>query len=70
MHTGPGAGRTETSPEQFESEMIGLVAGGAVEPDQVLTQRGEMTGAIEAYEQFDKRASGWMKVDSSRPGRM
>ena len=47
---------------RYIPELLQLVSGGAVEPDQVLTKRGEMVSAIEAYEEFDKRASGWTKV--------
>ncbi|CAA9466850.1 MAG: Threonine dehydrogenase and related Zn-dependent dehydrogenases [uncultured Solirubrobacteraceae bacterium] len=48
---------------RYIPELIGLVAGGIVEPDQVLTNRGSMVSAIEAYEAFDARASGWTKVE-------
>jgi threonine dehydrogenase-like Zn-dependent dehydrogenase len=48
---------------RYIPELLQLVSGGAVEPDQVLTKRGEMVSAIEAYEAFDKRASGWTKVE-------
>jgi threonine dehydrogenase-like Zn-dependent dehydrogenase len=48
---------------RYIPELIGLVASGAVEPDQILTNRGEMVSAIEAYEAFDARRSGWTKVE-------
>jgi threonine dehydrogenase-like Zn-dependent dehydrogenase len=48
---------------RYIPELLQLVSGGAVEPDQILTKRGEMVSAIEAYEAFDKRASGWTKVE-------
>jgi threonine dehydrogenase-like Zn-dependent dehydrogenase len=48
---------------RYIPELLQLVSGGAVEPDQVLTKRGEMVSAIEAYEAFDKRASGWTKLE-------
>jgi threonine dehydrogenase-like Zn-dependent dehydrogenase len=48
---------------RYIPELIGLTASGAVEPDQVLTQRGEIVGAVEAYEAFDRRRSGWTKVE-------
>ncbi|MEJ7893103.1 MAG: hypothetical protein WKF94_10725, partial [Solirubrobacteraceae bacterium] len=47
---------------RYIPELISLVASGAVEPDQVLTQRAEMVSAIEAYEAFDSRRTGWTKV--------
>ena len=48
---------------RYIPELIGLVASGIVEPDQVLTNRGSMVSAIDAYEKFDARASGWTKVE-------
>jgi threonine dehydrogenase-like Zn-dependent dehydrogenase len=48
---------------RYIPELIGLVASGAVEPDQVLTKRGELVSAVEAYEAFDRRESGWTKVE-------
>jgi threonine dehydrogenase-like Zn-dependent dehydrogenase len=48
---------------RYVPELLGLVASGAVEPDQVLTQRGEIVSAIEAYEAFDRRDSGWTEVE-------
>jgi threonine dehydrogenase-like Zn-dependent dehydrogenase len=53
---------------RYIPELISLVAGGAVEPDQILTKRGEMVSAIEAYEAFDRRASGWTKVELTPAG--
>ena len=47
---------------RYIPELISLVASGALEPDQVLTQRAEMVSAIEAYEAFDSRRTGWTKV--------
>lgn len=47
---------------RYIPELISLVASGAVEPDQVLTQRTGMVSAIEAYEAFDARRTGWTKV--------
>ena len=48
---------------RYIPELLQLVASGAVEPDQVLTKRGEIVSAIEAYEAFDRRDSGWTKVE-------
>ena len=53
---------------RYIPELIGLVASGAVEPDQVLTKRGGIVSAVEAYEAFDKRASGWTKVELTPAG--
>ena len=48
---------------RYIPELIGLVASGAVEPDQVLTQRHGIVSAVEAYEAFDARRTGWTKVE-------
>lgn len=40
-----------------------LVATGALDPTEILTQREPVTGAIEAYEAFDQRQPGWIKVE-------
>jgi threonine dehydrogenase-like Zn-dependent dehydrogenase len=43
--------------------LVGLVATGALDPTEILTQREPATGAIEAYEAFDQRQPGWIKVE-------
>ncbi len=48
---------------RYIPELIGMVSAGVVEPDQVLTNRGGMLSAVEAYEAFDARAAGWTKVE-------
>ena len=48
---------------RYIPELIGLVASGTVDPSEVLTNRGDMVSAIDAYEAFDARASGWTKVE-------
>jgi len=48
---------------RYIPELMRLVASGTVEPDQVLTKRGAIVSAIDAYEAFDARASGWTKVE-------
>ena len=42
--------------------MADLVRTGAMNPTKILTHAGPMTGAIEAYKNFDKREPGWIKV--------
>ncbi|MGE5112119.1 MAG: zinc-dependent alcohol dehydrogenase [Acidobacteriaceae bacterium] len=42
--------------------LIEKVRTGAIDPTEILTHRGPLVGAIEAYEQFDKREPGWIKV--------
>ena len=48
---------------RYIPELLQLVAGGAVEPDQVLTKRGDIPSAIDAYRAFDAREPGWTKVE-------
>lgn len=43
--------------------LVDLVETGAVDPEQILTQREPLTSAIEAYKAFDKRQPGWIKVE-------
>lgn len=48
---------------RYIPELIGLVASGTVEPLEVLTKTEPMMSAIEAYEVFDWRESGWIKSE-------
>jgi len=43
--------------------LLQLVASGAVDPTNVLTQVAPLTSAIEAYKAFDERAPGWVKLE-------
>jgi threonine dehydrogenase-like Zn-dependent dehydrogenase len=47
---------------KYIPELIELVRAGAIDPSVVLTQETPMAGAIEAYEHFDLREAGWIKV--------
>jgi threonine dehydrogenase-like Zn-dependent dehydrogenase len=47
---------------KYVPELVELVRSGAVRPSEVLTQVEDMTGAIDAYDQFDERQDGWRKV--------
>lgn len=47
---------------RFIPDLIDLVAGGLVDPASVLTQSEGITGAVAAYEDFDLREPGWLKV--------
>ena len=47
---------------RYIPELLDLVASGVVDPTTVLTQTEGMPGAIEAYEAFDLREPGWLKV--------
>jgi threonine dehydrogenase-like Zn-dependent dehydrogenase len=42
--------------------LVELVRSGAVRPGNVISQIGDLIGAINAYENFDQRAEGWHKV--------
>lgn len=39
-----------------------MVKSNVVDPAEILTHVGPLTGALEAYRQFDKREPGWIKV--------
>jgi threonine dehydrogenase-like Zn-dependent dehydrogenase len=43
--------------------LVGLVATGALDPTEILTNTEPLTSAIEAYEAFDRREPGWIKVE-------
>ena len=42
--------------------LVELVAGGAFDPARVLTQAQPLMSAIDAYQAFDRREPGWIKV--------
>lgn len=48
---------------RYVPHLVDLVASGTVDPVGVLTQIDTMSGAIEAYEAFDRRDAGWTKVE-------
>ena len=48
---------------KYMPELVGLVATGALDPTEILTQTEPVTGAVEAYETFDRREPGWIKVE-------
>ncbi|MEW5927513.1 MAG: zinc-dependent alcohol dehydrogenase [Gemmatimonadota bacterium] len=43
--------------------LLDLVASGVVDPVKILTQREPLTDVIEAFEAFDTRQPGWIKVE-------
>ena len=43
--------------------LIDIVRNGTIDPAVILTQREPVTDAISAYEAFDKRRAGWIKVE-------
>ena len=47
---------------KYIPSLLELVRAGAADPTKILTQVGPLTSAIEAYQHFDKRDAGWVKV--------
>jgi threonine dehydrogenase-like Zn-dependent dehydrogenase len=52
-----------TPHRKYIPELIEMVEAGMVDPAEVLTQTEPLEDAIEAYKAFDKRESGWVKVE-------
>jgi threonine dehydrogenase-like Zn-dependent dehydrogenase len=48
---------------RYAPYLIELVRTGAIDPTQVLTKVEPMRGVIEAYQAFDRRDAGWLKVE-------
>jgi len=48
---------------KYIPKLVGLVATGALDPADVITQQEPVVSAIEAYKEFDRRRPGWMKVE-------
>jgi len=44
-------------------DAVSWVKTGRLSPERLLTQLAPVSGAIEAYEAFDRRAAGWLKVE-------
>jgi threonine dehydrogenase-like Zn-dependent dehydrogenase len=47
---------------KYVPELVEIVRAGVVRPSEVLTQVGDLAGAIDAYDAFDERREGWHKV--------
>lgn len=47
---------------RYVPHLVDLVRSGTVDPLTILTKVEPLLSAIDAYESFDKRASGWVKV--------
>jgi threonine dehydrogenase-like Zn-dependent dehydrogenase len=47
---------------KYIPRLIELVRTRAIDPAQVLTQHGPIESAVEAYQAFDTRKQGWIKV--------
>jgi len=48
---------------RYVPELVELVRAGVVDPQSVLTQLEGVPTAVEAYEAFDERRPGWLKVE-------
>jgi threonine dehydrogenase-like Zn-dependent dehydrogenase len=48
---------------RYIPRLVDLVRAGHVDPAAIVTQHEHIAGAIEAYEQFDRREAGWIKVE-------
>ncbi len=48
---------------RYYNKLIRLVVSGAIDPAKILTKVEPMQGAIDAYEAFDRREPGWIKVE-------
>jgi len=43
--------------------LVDMVKNGTIDPSKILTKVGPLTSAIKAYEAFDERQPGWLKVE-------
>ncbi len=48
---------------KYIPKLVGLVAGGATDPTEILTQKEPIIDAINAYEEFDRRMPGLIKAE-------
>lgn len=48
---------------RYVPRLVELVRSGVIDPQTVVTQLEEVSGAVEAYEAFDARRPGWLKVE-------
>lgn len=48
---------------KYIPHLIELVRSGVIEPEHILTQIEPLDNVISAYKSFDKRRSGWTKVE-------
>ena len=53
---------------KYIPELVRMVASGAVDPTVILTHDQPLTSAIEAFERFDQREEGWIKVELEPAG--
>lgn len=48
---------------KYIPHLLDLVASGVIDPLELLTQQEPLTDAVTAYERFDARRAGWLKVE-------
>lgn len=48
---------------KYIPKLVDMVRSGVVDPTQVLTQVGPLSGALDAYKNFDRREPSWIKVE-------
>lgn len=48
---------------RYIPELLRIVRSGEIDPEKVLTKREPLMSAIRAFEAFDQRKSGWIKVE-------
>lgn len=48
---------------RYMPKLVNLVASGTVDPTDIVTQDEPLAAGLEAYEEFDKRQPGWIKVE-------
>jgi threonine dehydrogenase-like Zn-dependent dehydrogenase len=48
---------------RYIPHLLHLIESGVMDPARILTQLEPMTSAVAAYEAFDQRRAGWMKVE-------
>jgi threonine dehydrogenase-like Zn-dependent dehydrogenase len=47
---------------RYIPELLELVRAGAIRPSEIITQREPLASAIEAFQAFDRREPGWVKI--------
>lgn len=53
---------------RYIPDLVDMVRSGRVRPSEILTQREPLMSALEAYETFDRREPGWIKVELTAGG--
>ena len=53
---------------RYIPKLLELVQSKAIDPAKILTQRAPFHSAVEAYQSFDLRKPGWLKVHLQMPG--